>query len=73
VASHDLQEPLRKVHAFGDRLRTGYGAALDQQGQDYLDRMLNATRRMQSLIQDLLTFSRVGSKPHSFLPWIWPR
>ncbi len=68
VASHDLQEPLRKVQAFGDRLKTQCGAAMDAQGQDYLDRMLNATRRMQTLIQDLLTFSRVGSKPRSFVP-----
>ena len=62
VASHDLQEPLRKVQAFGDRLKTGYGAAMDELGRDYLDRMLNATRRMQSLIQDLLKFSRVTSQ-----------
>jgi len=68
VASHDLQEPLRKVQAFGDRLLSGYGPALDQQGQDYLDRMLKATKRMQSLIHDLLTFSRVSSKARSFLP-----
>jgi light-regulated signal transduction histidine kinase (bacteriophytochrome) len=68
VASHDLQEPLRKVQAFGDRLRTGYRGALDEQGRDYLDRMLNATKRMQSLIQDLLMFSRVAVKPRPFLP-----
>jgi light-regulated signal transduction histidine kinase (bacteriophytochrome) len=68
VASHDLQEPLRKVQNFGDRLKTEYRGALDEQGQDYLDRMLNATKRMQSLIHDLLVFSRVGSKARSFLP-----
>jgi signal transduction histidine kinase len=68
VASHDLQEPLRKVQTFGDRLKTDYAAALDEQGQDYLDRMLNATKRMQSLIHDLLVFSRVGNKTRSFLP-----
>ncbi len=68
VASHDLQEPLRKVQAFGDRLLTEYGAAMGEQGQDYLDRMLKATKRMQSLIRDLLTFSRIGSKGRSFLP-----
>ena len=68
VASHDLQEPLRKVQAFGDRLLTECGGAMGEQGQDYLDRMLKATERMQSLIRDLLTFSRIGSKGRSFLP-----
>ncbi len=68
VASHDLQEPLRKVQNFGDRLKTDYGAVLDEQGQDYLDRRLSATKRMQSLIRDLLVFSRVGNKARSFLP-----
>jgi signal transduction histidine kinase len=68
VASHDLQEPLRKVQAFGDRLLTECGAAMGEQGQDYLDRMLKATQRMQSLIRDLLTFSRIGSKGRSFSP-----
>jgi signal transduction histidine kinase len=68
VASHDLQEPLRKVQAFGDRLLAEYGAALDEQGRDYLDRMLKATKRMQSLIYDLMTFSRVSSRARTFLP-----
>src|SRR5579862_5451080 len=68
VASHDLQEPLRKVQAFGDRLKTGSGAALDAQGRDYLERMLSATKRMQSLIQDLLSFCRVTSYARLFLP-----
>jgi two-component system CheB/CheR fusion protein len=65
VASHDLQEPLRKVQTFGDRLKTRCAAALDEQGLDYLNRMLNASSRMQILIQDLLAFSRVGSRPRS--------
>jgi PAS domain S-box-containing protein len=68
VASHDLQEPLRKVQAFGDRLKTGSREALDEQGRDYLDRMLNAAKRMQSLIQDLLRFARISSQAHPFLP-----
>jgi len=67
VASHDLQEPLRKVQTFGDRLKTLCAAKFDEQGRDYLDRMLNATGRMQALIQDLLAFSRVGSRPRSFV------
>jgi PAS domain S-box-containing protein len=68
VASHDLQEPLRKVQTFGDRLKTGYREALDEQGRDYLDRMLSATKRMQSLIQDLLRFARITSQANPFLP-----
>lgn len=68
VASHDLQEPLRKIQAFGDRLRTRDGAALSSEGRDYLERMQNAARRMQTLIQDLLTFSRVTTKAQPFTP-----
>jgi PAS domain S-box-containing protein len=67
VASHDLQEPLRKVRTFGDRLNTLCAGNLDEQGRDYLNRMLNAAGRMQTLIQDLLAFSRVGSRPRSFV------
>ena len=67
VASHDLQEPLRKVLAFGDRLQAGCGDALDLKNRDYLDRMMKATTRMQSLIQDLLKFARVTSQAHECL------
>jgi two-component system, LuxR family, sensor kinase FixL len=67
VASHDLQEPLRKIQAFGDRLKTKYQAGLGPEGLDYLTRMQNAAARMQILIQDLLSLSRVASnsKPHA--------
>ncbi len=68
VASHDLQEPLRKVQAFSDRLRSKCGAALDDAGRDYLDRIQNAGKRMQTLINDLLTFSRVSTKAQPFVP-----
>ena len=68
VASHDLQEPLRKVRAFGDLLNSGYKDILVGRGQDYLQRMLNATERMQHLIDDLLAFSRVTSKAEKFVP-----
>lgn len=67
IASHDLQEPLRKVTAFGDRLRDKCGHALDEQGRDYLARMQNAASRMQVLINDLLTFSRVTSRAQPFV------
>jgi PAS domain S-box-containing protein len=63
VASHDLQEPLRKVQAFGDRLKTKCADALGEQGLDYLARMQNAAGRMQLLINDLLTLSRIRTKP----------
>ncbi|WP_293098688.1 PAS domain S-box protein [Moorena sp. SIOASIH] len=62
VASHDLQEPLRKIQAFGDRLQTKYHEQLTEQGQDYLKRMQNAAGRMQVLINDLLSLSRVTTK-----------
>ncbi len=67
VASHDLQEPLRKVQAFADRLSTKYGDALEGSGLDYLERMRGAAERMQKLIQDLLTFSRVATKTQPFV------
>lgn len=68
VASHDLQEPLRKIVAFGDRLKTKYGESLPPQGCDYLERMQNAAQRMQSLIDDLLTLSRITTKAQPFVP-----
>jgi PAS domain S-box-containing protein len=68
VASHDLQEPLRKIQAFGDRLKTKCEAQLGEQGLDYLERMQNAAQRMQTLIQDLLQLSRVTSRAQPFQP-----
>ena len=65
IASHDLQEPLRKIQAFGDRLATRYKAGLGEQGQDYIARMLDSAGRMRRLIDDLLSFSRVTSKPQA--------
>ena len=68
VASHDLQEPLRKILAFGDRLKTKCGDQLPEEGRDYLVRMQNAAARMQTLIHDLLALSRVATQPHPFGP-----
>lgn len=68
VASHDLQEPLRKVQAFGDRLKLKFRDTLDEEGLDYLQRMQSAAGRMQRLIQDLLMFSRVTSQARPFRP-----
>jgi PAS domain S-box-containing protein len=62
VASHDLQEPLRKIQAFGDRLAQRLGKDANEQVKDYLGRMQNAATRMRRLIDDLLTFSRVTTK-----------
>ena len=66
VAAHDLQEPLRKVRAFGDRLASTQGERLDEKGRDYLSRMQNAAARMQTLIDDLLSMSRVTTKAQPF-------
>lgn len=66
VASHDLQEPLRKVQAFSDRLATRYTDALDETGRDYLKRMRDASQRMQILITDLLSFSRISTRAQPF-------
>ncbi len=68
VASHDLQEPLRKVAVFADRLKTKFGTALEGEGIDYLERMQKATKRMQTLITELLSFSRVTTKSQPFVP-----
>jgi light-regulated signal transduction histidine kinase (bacteriophytochrome) len=61
VASHDLQEPLRKIQAFGDRL-AAKGEGIDETARDYLARMLDAAGRMRRLIDDLLTFARVSTR-----------
>jgi len=66
VASHDLQEPLRKVQAFGDRLKAACAKSLGAEGRDYLERMQAAAKRMQILIDDLLAFSRVTTKANPF-------
>jgi two-component system sensor kinase FixL len=59
IASHDLQEPLRKISTYADRLKSKYSCALEEQGRGYLDRLQHATIRMQTLIEDLLTYSRI--------------
>lgn len=65
VASHDLQEPLRKIQAFGNLLETEYSQQLGE-GKDYLVRMRNAAARMSILIDDILSFSRVTTKGREF-------
>jgi len=68
IASHDLQEPLRKIQAFAECLREEEAATLSSGGRDYLDRIQNAASRMTSLVADLLEFSRVSSKGKGFSP-----
>ncbi|MDH3771082.1 MAG: PAS-domain containing protein, partial [Nitrospirota bacterium] len=67
IASHDLQEPLRKIEAFGDRLQAKYADALDDNGKMYISRMQIAANRMRTLINDLLMYSRVTTKAKPFV------
>ncbi len=68
VASHDLQEPLRKIQAFGDRLKTKCGPQLGTEGHDYIERMLSSSKRMRQLINDLLAYSRLTTKSRTYSP-----
>jgi light-regulated signal transduction histidine kinase (bacteriophytochrome) len=67
VASHDLQEPLRKIQAFGERLSAKCQEGLSEEGRNYVARMQNAAARMQALINDLLTLSRVTTRGEPFV------
>jgi PAS domain S-box-containing protein len=67
VSSHDLQEPLRKIQAFGDLLVEEFADKLGD-GKEYLDRISSSAQRMSTLIEDLLTFSRVTTKPAVLKP-----
>ena len=66
VASHDLQEPLRKIEAFGDRLVKKYIGVLPEEGQMFVNRMQSAANRMRQLINDLLSYSRVTTAAAPF-------
>ncbi len=66
IASHDLQEPLRKVIIFGDRLKEKFAGKMDESALNYLERMISASARMQNLIDELLSFSRVSTKAKPF-------
>jgi len=68
ATSHHLQEPLRKVQTFGDRLKKGYPNEVGQKGKDYIDRMQRSTNRMQEMLDGLLLFSRIRSGLLSWVP-----
>ncbi|HUQ00677.1 MAG TPA: CHASE3 domain-containing protein, partial [Aeromicrobium sp.] len=67
VASHDLQEPLRKVASFCQLLEQRYGDQLDDRAHQYIAFAVDGARRMELLINDLLTFSRVGRATETFV------
>jgi signal transduction histidine kinase/PAS domain-containing protein len=69
VASHDLQEPLRKIQTFADRLANMPQESLNDRARDYLDRMNRAAGRMQALVLDLLRYAHLTSKPEPFTPF----
>ncbi|MDP3274729.1 MAG: PAS domain S-box protein [Deltaproteobacteria bacterium] len=66
IASHDLQEPLRKIRTFVDRLRSKLGSSLEGEALGYFDRLDSAASRMQELIENILTYSRVTTKAKPF-------
>lgn len=66
MASHDLQEPLRKILTFSERLCTKYGDQLDDEGKRYISRIQISTERLQILIKDIMTFAKVSMEKSSF-------
>ncbi len=66
VAAHDLQEPLRKIQTFSDRVKLKAKDSISPEAYDYLDRVQASAKRMQILINDLLTYSRVTTKANPF-------
>lgn len=68
VASHDMQEPLRKIQTFGERLQTKYNETLGDDGKVYLNRIMASAEIMRSLIDNLLEFSRITRRSQIFEP-----
>ncbi|MGC1241198.1 MAG: ATP-binding protein [Chryseosolibacter sp.] len=66
IASHDMQEPLRKISMFTERLKAKYDNALDNEGQLFIERILISTGNMRTLIDNLLDFSRANRRSHTF-------
>ena len=69
IASHDLQEPLRKIQTFGDMLIRRHNASLEPEGQEYMKRITRAANRMSELLRALLHYSRTGTSElnHKFV------
>ena len=66
IAAHDLQEPLRTILTFTDLMERKYGQTLDTEARDYLLRVAGAAARMRNLIEDLLTYARIGQAERRF-------
>jgi signal transduction histidine kinase len=66
MASHDLQEPLRKIRIFSDRLNVKFGDVLEEDGRMNIERIQKSCERMQALIDDILTFSKLSNESKSF-------
>ena len=67
IASHDLQEPLRKIITLGDRLELENSlASLDEHSRGYIERMQKSAYRMKGFIEDLLNYSRISVEPSPF-------
>ncbi|WP_197993004.1 PAS domain S-box protein [Gimesia aquarii] len=68
VASHDLQEPLRKIMAFSELVKEESGEQLAEESQKYLETVIESAKRLKQLVSDLLTFSRISSRGKEFAP-----
>ena len=67
MASHDLQEPLRKIKILSDRIAEKCAGNIDEQGKDYIQKLQSACSRMQNLIRDILDFSKVAVDLNSLI------
>lgn len=68
IAAHDLQEPLRKIQAFGERLLAKHADAADARGREYLDRIVDAAGRMRVMVDDVLTLAKIDAERRPLVP-----